>query len=182
MKIIFLDIDGVLNTSLTFKRIQQEYDKNKIYHIEIDKFRLEYLKNIIDNTSAKIVLSSSWKLFFYKDEKGIIPTIQKTFILNQLLKKYGLEIFDLTPIDTNGCREKEIEMWLNENENIENFIIIDDNLKDLSKIYTEHLIKTKFTLENASDKTIENTCGLCNEHVVKAISILNKNYVKKLKL
>ena len=35
MKIIFLDIDGVLNTSETFRKRRQKYKETKILDIEI---------------------------------------------------------------------------------------------------------------------------------------------------
>jgi len=53
MKIIFLDIDGVLNV------IPQGRDKyGMIFHPEF----VENLKYIIEQTNAKIVISSSWRI------------------------------------------------------------------------------------------------------------------------
>lgn len=49
MKIIFLDVDGVLNS------IEDRFS----WTIETDK-HLEILKYIVDKTNAKIVVSSSW--------------------------------------------------------------------------------------------------------------------------
>ena len=51
IKIIFLDIDGVLN-------IYNESHINKIH--------LTRLVNIINNTNSKIVLSTSWRNFIQK--------------------------------------------------------------------------------------------------------------------
>lgn len=48
MKVIFLDIDGVLNTDETIDRIDVEYIKTGIKRIEIDEFRVEYLKQIVE--------------------------------------------------------------------------------------------------------------------------------------
>ena len=64
MKVIFLDVDGVLNTSKTFIERKEKHDKTGIWDLEIDEFRVEYLKQIIDATDAKVVLSSAWKKDF----------------------------------------------------------------------------------------------------------------------
>jgi len=50
MKIIFLDVDGVLNSY------------NYILDEELNNDLIKNLKKILDNTDAKIVLSSAWRL------------------------------------------------------------------------------------------------------------------------
>ena len=60
MKVIFLDIDGVLNSDeyihkarkLGFKGIEEEIDIEKV----------ELLKKAVEQTGARVVLSSSWRL------------------------------------------------------------------------------------------------------------------------
>ena len=51
MKIIFLDIDGVLNSRV--------YDRKRNWNeqTDIDETRLPLIKEIVDATDAKIVLS-----------------------------------------------------------------------------------------------------------------------------
>ena len=55
MKIIFLDIDGVLNS--------RAYDRKRNWNeqTDIDETRLPLIKEIVDATNAKIVLSSTWR-------------------------------------------------------------------------------------------------------------------------
>ena len=55
MKVIFLDIDGVLNS----RRYDAKRDKNG--NTNIDETRLPLVKRIVDATGARIVLSSSWR-------------------------------------------------------------------------------------------------------------------------
>ncbi len=62
MKIIFLDVDGVLNCHNTFKKQHEKYIKTGIWEIEIELSKVKLLKQIVDNTNAKIVLSSTWRL------------------------------------------------------------------------------------------------------------------------
>ena len=92
MKVIFLDIDGVLNTSQTFIGIHNEYIEKGIRRIEIDLNRLKLLKRIVDQTGAVIVLSSSWKNFG-KMENGIyIPLNEKMASLIKLFNEYGISM------------------------------------------------------------------------------------------
>jgi hypothetical protein len=60
MKVIFLDIDGVLNCDKT-------RNPRKFPYV-VDKKLLGRLSNLLDRTNAKVVLSSSWRL----DPVGIL--------------------------------------------------------------------------------------------------------------
>lgn len=69
MKVVFLGIDGVLN-SAAYDR-QRDWTKRTY----IDKTRLPLLKQIVDATGAEIVLSSTWREHWNKlpelcDEDG----------------------------------------------------------------------------------------------------------------
>jgi histidinol phosphatase-like enzyme len=55
MKVIFLDIDGVLNSEEFLKKNKNE---------AIDRNNVSILKKIIDKTGAFIVMSSAWRLWF----------------------------------------------------------------------------------------------------------------------
>lgn len=87
MKVIFLDIDGVLNSDdyIDIAKNSQAIER----HIDIDKVKL--LKKTIDETGAKTVLTSSWR-----NSKDIGP-------LREFLAKYEI-YFDATPFIkwTNG--------------------------------------------------------------------------------
>lgn len=83
MKIIFLDVDGVLNSST--------YINKETYHIKQEKVR--FLKNIVDHTGANIVLTSTWKAGF---DKKTGKKAEYYMILERSLEEYGLKIFDIT--------------------------------------------------------------------------------------
>ena len=176
MKIIFLDIDGVLNTKETYDNI---YKRGGLLfdEVPIDKFRLEYLKTIIDETGAKIVLSSSFRYFFMKEGDKLVPTSLKGSKLSNIFLKYGIEIYDITP--TNGnIREDEIKMWLANHPDVEEFIIMDDDptiFKDLSS----NLIQTSRVRQNYLSSFMKDSFGLCERHIFEIIDRLGeKNRLK----
>ena len=172
MKVIFLDIDGVLNTSQTFVDIHNEYKKTGIRRIEIDINRLILLKKIVEQTGAVIVLSSSLRKFGKMENGTCIPLNEKMADLIKLLKNYGLNIYDITPIDAKGNRQNEIDSWLKD-KNVESFIILDDCSSDLKRFVNKELIKTNFTINNEMNENIDTCAGLCEHHVIEAIKKLN---------
>ena len=62
MKIIFLDIDGVISTEKS--------------HYVLDKDACDLLGKIIDATDAKIVISSSWRRNTVEDTKEELTTVR----------------------------------------------------------------------------------------------------------
>jgi len=155
MKVIFLDIDGVLNS--------RAYDKKRDINAQtnIDETRLPLVKRIVEETGAKIVLSSTWREDCEKD-----PDIcrEDGVYINQTFSKFGLEIFDKTPfLGICADRSEEIKTWLEETPHkIESFVIIDDY---------------RFVWGSLSDNFVKTNpnfgLGLEEEHVLKAIKILN---------
>lgn len=117
-KILFLDIDGVLN-AFDFLYFNPE---NTDYH-KLDINKLNLLKAIVDNTNCKIVISSTWR----KDSEFInIENIKAYF------NKYGFDfpIIGYTP-KLSGFRGEEVATYLdyyheNVNSDIDYFILDDD--------------------------------------------------------
>ena len=175
MKVIFLDIDGVLNTSETFRKRRVEYEKTKKWNIEIDLHRVARLKYIINMTGAKIVLSSSWRLFGqFKNGEFTLKSNQLSELLD-VFSSFGINIYDVTPhFDYGSKRDEEIKAWL-KNKDIESFVVIDDESSFLMEFCNNELIKTSFLKDGVMLKNMDDCTGLCEEHVNKAISILNSN-------
>ena len=123
MKVIFLDIDGVLNSDdyIDIAKNSQGIER----HIDIDKVKL--LKKAIDETGAKTVLTSSWR-----NSNDIGP-------LRELLAKYEI-YFDVTPF-INWERGLEIKQWLLEHNRVEDYIILDDEIYSFDKEMLRHLVK-----------------------------------------
>ena len=171
MKVIFLDIDGVLNTGKTFIDIYEEYQKTKKSRIEIDLKRVGYLKEIVDKTSAVIVLSSFWRLKGEMIDNKFVPRSKKMQELLIILAEYNLNIYDITPY-LDGNREKEIYVWLEDKE-VESFIIIDDE-PSMIKSLCPYLIKTSTIEDDKMLTNIDDTIGLCHHHIDDAVSKLNR--------
>ena len=115
MKIVFLDIDGVLNS--------QAYDRVRgLYDGVIDESRLPLLKRILQESDAKVVLTSSWRRHF--DPEGI-ETDYTGRLLEEQFYKFDIELYDKTP--DFGGRAEEIGAWVEDaEEEIESFVILDD--------------------------------------------------------
>ena len=155
MKILFLDIDGVLNS--------REYDRrrNRNEQTDIDETRLPLVKEIIDKTGAKIVLISTWRNHWDRDES---LCDEDGMYINRLFSKYGLAIYDKTQdLGLLSKRKDEVKTWLAEHKSdIGSFVILDDyrfGWDDLSDFYIH-------TNPNYG-------LGLEDEHVEKAITLLN---------
>lgn len=161
MKVIFLDIDGVLNTE---RYVIEQYKKtgkpHSTHHSEFDPICMENLKDFIKQTDAYIVISSSWRLGNHKTDKGWKTLINR-------FNTYGLldRIIGCTPcLDDQYkdmcCRGHEIQKWLDDNKNIDNFVIIDDD-RDMFHLISK-LAKCNFK-DGFSDKVKQ-----------KALEIINK--------
>lgn len=107
MKVIFLDVDGVLNNFNLLSRYGFNY---------IDGGYVSLLAQIVRATGARIVLSSSWRL---KDEDRSI--------VESALRLNGLEIDDQTPDLRGRSRMEEISLWLKDHPDVVKFVILDDD-------------------------------------------------------
>ena len=179
MKIIFLDIDGVLNV------ISQGHDEyGSIFHSHF----VDNLKHIIDQTNAKIVISSSWR------KNGLIA-------MQEMWKHRNLpgEVIDVTPslyLQKGGSiqfwndklsqhptpkihgysipRGCEIEYWINNEEFNHDgklkYVILDDD--------TDMLLSQMDKFVQCSGNDDHEDCidigyGLTKINAEKAIRILN---------
>ena len=171
MKIIFLDVDGVLNNNIFLKKRRIILKENKgIYIPRLDDKNFIALKTLVERTNAKIVLSSYWRYYFDKD---LIPNDSKyqnhgnDLILK--LRKHNLSLKDKTSTDLTRFQKRGdiIKEYLHTHEDIDNFVILDDD--NIMKEFTDtNLVQTKPEY------------GLTMSDVKKAENILNKTKVKKL--
>lgn len=131
MKIIFLDVDGVINTDKNFERLVKENNGVETYsmYVTFDTDTMNNLKDLIEKTNAYIVISSSWR-----------KTMKSNILARWDILMEGLESINVkdrllgvipTLVDDKRNelpRGQEIKKWLegNKDKNIEKFVILDD--------------------------------------------------------
>jgi hypothetical protein len=147
VKVVFLDIDGVLNTSKNYsaysKAQSAEPETNpavrgridilhRHVHLLFDKELVERLNKITRESGAKLVVSSSWRRFYNSKDVGFDD-------LRKLLRQVGVEgeVVDRTPdvfpkkFSQSIERGIEIQKWLSDweergEESVTRFVILDD--------------------------------------------------------
>lgn len=148
-KVIFLDIDGVLNSDTTIRRTADNY-------VFVGSRQLKNLKNIINVTGAKVVLSSDWR--YDRDN----PEYNSDYLeLKNELMRYGIRFYGFTPELSSAHRGAEIDQWLKEHAEVSNFVILDD----------------RTDMEPNKDHWVQTTMahGLGKEEMEAAINILMKD-------
>ncbi len=118
MNVIFLDVDGVLNST---RKLIEVYNLTKkphsCYNYPFDELCLENFKSLVLETDSKIIVTSTWR----KDKEG-----RDRLLLE--LSKYGLEDRVIGYTEVLHDREEEIKRSLQLLGDV-NFIILDDDAK-----------------------------------------------------
>lgn len=191
IKVIFLDIDGVLNGydlrehilyrlwKLVKNKKIKDYIRRKSYISDIDERHFKKLVKICRKTGAKIVISSSWRNGLIDKDGNRIADFDDRKKFWRLVDKYGIEIIGKTPKSRKSYkRQDEILSWLSQNENIyeiENFVILDDEDSHLECFRGSNLIKTSYDgYYGALRCKFGEFTGLENKHVKEAIKKLNE--------
>ncbi|MCX4317999.1 MAG: HAD domain-containing protein [Lachnospiraceae bacterium] len=127
--VIFLDIDGVLNSTFWNNAHQTEISGGTL----IDNEKVRLLTQLAKKTKAKIILHSGWKFWFSPD---LHPLRRESENLVKLLRQNGLAIDGMTPdhsteeIRTSRkfslVKASEILAWLAAHEEAGQWIVIDD--------------------------------------------------------
>lgn len=173
MKVIFLDIDGVLNTSKTFKDNHIYFKETGIRRINIDEERVKILADIVNKTGTKIVISGTLRMHLFSGSNGFITPNETAQGLLDLFNKYGIKVYDVTPVDKDRIRQNEINLYLSLNK-VDSFVIIDDDSQDLTDFIDNELVKTNYFEKDGK-------AGLCSEHIDIIVNKLNnKKLIKKL--
>lgn len=112
--VVFLDVDGVLNTKNSCVSAPSGT------YVGIDKARVFVLANAMKKTySAGVVLTSTWKDMRNDSEDYI-------YLLSSL-EKYGIRVVGKTEEERTSQRELGILNYLKLHPEIEDFVILDDN-------------------------------------------------------
>jgi len=149
MLAIFLDFDGVLNSSERRKSRSTPTERNGLY-----KENIAILNRILEGLpGAHIVVTSSWR-------------IERTLAeMKSEMMGYGILIegrhVDVTPILPDDGRGEEIATWLSRHQEIEQYVILDDVVDDLLPGQLTHTVH------------IDSRYGLEAKHVDVALGLAN---------
>ncbi len=156
MKVIFLDFDGVIST----------YKSG--WNLDSDKMNL--VKKIVDETGAKIVISSSWRQNTLEDTLELVtgasghykgtPLLVSDVVIG-ITKRMFSRSYNGEARDMGVPRGVEIAEYLTEHSDITNYVILDDD-SDMLLEQKDHFIQTDSYL------------GINEDDVEQAIKILNK--------
>lgn len=171
--VIFLDIDGVLNTwesatdeDMTYRKAS---DGELCFYHNLHDPSVANLNKITDTTGASLVISSTWRigtegqfedLILYLQEQGVTaPVVGRT---------PSLPSVDLPPYSPYGRMKRseaqrgtEIQAWMDERKEVTwNFIILDDE-SDMA-----HLLHKLVRTDGMASE------GLREDHVVRALKLL----------
>jgi HAD domain in Swiss Army Knife RNA repair proteins len=111
MRVIFLDIDGVLNCKNTLNPRRLPYI--------IDPSLLGRFNRLIALTDANVVLSSTWRY----DPAGLFSA-----------KHWGVPFIDVISDMPQRPRRDEIIAWLKAHPDVERYAVIDDEDDELDKL------------------------------------------------
>ena len=128
-KIIFLDVDGVLNNESWVIRCAEEDNYYPLRENGLEDRALALLAYIVRETGASVVISSSWR--------RISAAMQS---LLQDLAKWKIPVVGETPLISGDIRGNEIQAWLDEHPEVERFVILDDD-DDMGDLIP-HLVQT----------------------------------------
>ena len=161
-KVIFLDIDGVLNRDDGGVKIEEEFVKR--------------LAHIVEETEAEIILSSSWRGMYERHvDSDSNYKNENVGLLLDMLERYSLVISGTTPDLSSGpyARPMEIRVWLEAQKELERFVILDDETFWQWNWLGDYFVCTTHRNENG-----RYVCGMTDEDAEKAIEILNRPLVK----
>lgn len=128
MKVLFLDIDGVVNSVKNFNPGKQE-----VY--PLDRYCAFLVGRIQLQTGCKVVLSSSWR----HDPKAV-----------QSVSQSVVELFDITPT-LGKYRGDEVQAWLDKHPEVTKYAILDDDM-DFYVYQAPNFFKTRFMEEGLTDE------------------------------
>ncbi|TYP93998.1 hypothetical protein LX73_1716 [Fodinibius salinus] len=158
--IIFLDIDGVLNTRNHLKR--QKIKSGKVTNKDWDPTACKYISMLCEHYNARIVITSTWR------HEYTVKQLEEFFESNNISPNFVKDVtssYAPQPDEKNYCRGHEVKYWLQNNSSKKaSYVIIDDEATFL-ETQQEHLVKVD---KNKGFST--------KEAVTKASNILEKKH------
>lgn len=129
---LFLDVDGVLNSSAWMLRIATGEEPSSGWTWTVDPYPAGLIAGVLDSTGARVVLSSGWR-----DYPEHLPKITGL----------GIAIWDMTASHRGRHRHApprrcdQIAAWLAEHPEVTQFAIVDDD-EDAGLLHPDRFVRT----------------------------------------
>jgi CheY-like chemotaxis protein len=146
MKVLFLDVDGVLNSGDWYRSARPQPSGIEIALLDLDPAAVARLLTVLELTGAEVVLSSTWRL---------VPQ----YIT--MLRESGIPVDGMTPRMDGAARCREIAEWLGAHPEVQTYAIIDDDA-DAWASGSEKFVRT--TWEH----------GMLDTHAAQLVKILGE--------
>lgn len=137
MKVLFLDIDGVLNNPGTYcEDAPWRHEEGERLRVPVEPSCMARLNRLVAVTGAKIVISSSWRLFARWEELG--PALTRYGLVADVIGETPDLVNDPVWLEAWRTREgapfayermergTEIAEWLAAHPEVTAFVILDD--------------------------------------------------------
>ena len=157
MKVIFLDIDGVLVTrnSIKYQHLNFPNDTD----IQFGKKAVKNLNKLIRLTKAHIVISSTWRLFHSLEELQNI--FKKQAIKGEIISTTSVE---KATIEEDIPRGQKIADWLEQHPEIKQYVIIDDDVQaDCIQFHPYNCVETSYKRGFAPEDKFNEALAILNE-------------------
>ena len=153
-KVLFLDIDGVLNSNFWNDSHKTEISDGTL----IDEEKIKLLASLVKETDSEIILHSGWRFWFDTELKPLCTEANK---LVELLEKENLYISGVTPdLTTEEIRKTkkfslvkadEILLWINLHNCVTEWVVLDD-----LDLHNEHIRRHQVKTDPTIGLTLEN--------------------------
>ena len=167
-RIIFLDIDGVLNNTTTFMALKERHQSLRV----IDPLNMEAVDKLVWLSGSDIVVSSSWRhAFDVHDLRDIFRDFGSLYAVERIIDSTPRRVNEsITSVaGTPAPRAWEIQEWISQNDP-KSFVIFDDD----EVISCDHPTVECMEMQNIMKRFIRTdpTFGLTDVHIKRALKIL----------
>lgn len=127
MRVVFLDIDGVLNV----------YTGDPSFPLAFSRDAVKALRRILVEADARIVISSTWRIFDLSREGWavLLKSHGLGVALNRVVGKTRMDKRTLDPERERDTRPMQVRDWLKAFEaDVESAVVLDDDCEDYGPI------------------------------------------------
>ena len=160
MKVIFLDIDGVLNSVDWMKTIAPNSWKAGDGETQLDPAAVLRLDRVAKESGARIVISSTWRKIYRCG--AIAGFLRRRGFTGEVIGETPdfsrLEPCERGTVDGRFERGHEIQAWLDEHPQVTHFAILDDD-SDMAHL-ADHFVHTR------------HPSGLTDAHIPQLLKLL----------